>query len=78
MYVSGHGITEEILRKACTEIGSIININVEPDKNCGFVTFENMEDADTAVNEVKYLQLINFLSNKSKYYNLSFSFAGKW
>ncbi|CAD5114880.1 DgyrCDS3913 [Dimorphilus gyrociliatus] len=52
VYVSGHGITEEILRKACSEIGSIININVEPDKHCGFVTFESMEDADTAVNEV--------------------------
>ncbi|XP_061189108.1 negative elongation factor E-like [Saccostrea echinata] len=52
IYVNGLGITEEILRKAFSNIGTILNINMERDKHVGFVTFERMESADTAIAEV--------------------------
>lgn len=52
IYVNGLGITEEILRKAFSNIGTILNINMERDKHVGFVSFERMESADTAIAEV--------------------------
>ena len=36
IYVNGLGITEEILRKAFSNIGSILNINMERDKQLVF------------------------------------------
>lgn len=94
IYVNGLGITEEILRKAFSNIGTILNINMERDKqyvffykvfmlflfmivrgwyfinvfymtfvitdvlmffSVGFVSFERMESADTAIAEVPVL-----------------------
>ncbi|XP_002734734.1 negative elongation factor E-like [Saccoglossus kowalevskii] len=52
VYVSGHGITESVCQKAFTTIGKIVNINMEQDRNCGFVTFEKMEMADKAIEEI--------------------------
>uniref|UniRef100_T1J1B0 protein kinase C n=1 Tax=Strigamia maritima TaxID=126957 RepID=T1J1B0_STRMM len=52
IYVHGFGVTEEILRNAFSDFGNIINISMEIDKNCGFVTFENMKSAEKAINEM--------------------------
>ncbi|XP_035220474.1 negative elongation factor E-like [Stegodyphus dumicola] len=52
IYVRGYGVTQEILQKAFEPVGSIINISMEMDKNCGFVTFEKIEQAETAIKEV--------------------------
>ncbi|XP_060070835.1 negative elongation factor E-like [Ylistrum balloti] len=52
IYVHGHGVSEEILRKAFSNLGNVINVNMEKDKNVGFVTFEKMESADSAISEV--------------------------
>lgn len=49
IYVNGNGITEEILRKAFADIGSISHITMEKDKNVGFVTFESMDASDKAI-----------------------------
>ena len=32
IYVHGHGLTEELLNKAFSSLGTIINISMEPDK----------------------------------------------
>ncbi|OWF37470.1 negative elongation factor E-like [Mizuhopecten yessoensis] len=52
IYVHGHGVSEEILRKAFSNLGNVVNVNMEKDKNVGFVTFEKMESADSAISEV--------------------------
>lgn len=52
VYVYGHSVTEEILRKALTNFGNIVNISMETERHCGFVTFDKMESADTAIQEV--------------------------
>lgn len=52
VYVHGHGVTEELLRKAFHNFGNIVNISLEKEKNCGFVTFDKMDSADVAIQEV--------------------------
>lgn len=52
VYVHGIGVTEEILRKALSNFGNIVNINIEAERNNGFVTFEKMESADQAIANV--------------------------
>lgn len=52
IYVYGHGINEDILRKAFSNFGTIIHITMEKEKHVGFVTFERMESADQAISEV--------------------------
>ncbi|XP_013418807.1 negative elongation factor E [Lingula anatina] len=49
IYVYGQGITEEMLKKAFANFGTVVNINMEVEKNCGFVTFEKMESAEEAI-----------------------------
>lgn len=52
VYVRGVGITQEILQRTFESTGTIIHISMEMDKNCGFVTFEKVEEADRAIREV--------------------------
>ncbi|XP_077987174.1 negative elongation factor E-like [Glandiceps talaboti] len=52
VYVHGHGITEKTCQQAFSHIGRIVQINMERDKHCGFVTFEKMEMADKAIEEM--------------------------
>lgn len=52
VYVRGVGITQEILQKTFESTGNIIHISMEMDKNCGFVTFEKMEEAEKAIKDV--------------------------
>jgi len=59
IYVHGHGLSEELLSKAFLSLGSIVNISMEPDKNCGFVTFEKMESADEAITQMNGIMQSN-------------------
>ncbi|XP_055939979.1 negative elongation factor E-like [Argiope bruennichi] len=52
IYVRGFGVTQEILQKVFEPVGTIINISMEMDKNCGFVTFEKIEQAEKAIKEI--------------------------
>ncbi|CAM1314871.1 NELFE (predicted) [Pycnogonum litorale] len=52
VYCNGYGVTEEILRKALSPVGKIINVSMELDKNCGFITFDKMESAEKAISEM--------------------------
>ncbi|XP_045197091.1 negative elongation factor E-like isoform X2 [Mercenaria mercenaria] len=52
VYVHGHGVNEELLRKAFHNFGNIVNISMEKERNCGFVTFDKMDSADMAIQEV--------------------------
>ncbi|XP_029656219.1 negative elongation factor E isoform X1 [Octopus sinensis] len=49
IYVYGHKVTEELLRKAFENIGPIVNVTMELERNCGFVTFEKVEFAEQAI-----------------------------
>ena len=47
VYVYGYGVTEDILRSQFTPYGPIVNISMEVEKNCGFITYEKvMEKTD--------------------------------
>lgn len=52
VYVRGYGVTQELLQKTFESIGNIINISMEMDKNCGFVTFEKIDQAEKAIKDV--------------------------
>jgi len=52
IYVRGYGITEDIIRNGFTTFGSIMNISMEVDKNCAFVTYEKMESAEKAISDL--------------------------
>nr|CAG4641265.1 EOG090X0F8Z [Eulimnadia texana] len=52
IYVFGYGITEDILKKAFQSYGNIVNISMEIEKNCGFVTFDKTTSADRAITEI--------------------------
>jgi len=52
VYVFGYSVTEEILKKAFQPFGNIVNISMEIEKNCGFVTFDKTGSADRAIAEM--------------------------
>lgn len=53
IHVRGVGLlTEEICREAFNNVGSIISVSMELDRNCGFVTFDKIESAEKAIQEV--------------------------
>jgi len=52
VYVYGYGVTEEILRNQFTPFGPIVNISMEVEKNCGFITYEKVESAERAIAEI--------------------------
>ncbi|XP_077554151.1 negative elongation factor E [Haemaphysalis longicornis] len=52
LYVHGAGVSEDLLRAAFAPFGALLNISMELDKNCGFVTFEKIECAEKAVIEM--------------------------
>ncbi|GFS23461.1 negative elongation factor E [Elysia marginata] len=52
VFVHGHSINEDMMRKAFSTFGKIINIKMEKERNNAFITFEKMEAADQAISEV--------------------------
>ncbi|RWS12245.1 Negative elongation factor E-like protein, partial [Dinothrombium tinctorium] len=52
IYVSGTGVNESVLKSGFSPFGTILNIHVESRKNCGFVTFDSVEQAKNAINEM--------------------------
>ncbi|CAL4202646.1 unnamed protein product, partial [Meganyctiphanes norvegica] len=52
IYVFGYNISEEILKKAFSTFGNIVNVNMEIEKNCGFVTFDKVDSAEKAIAEM--------------------------
>lgn len=52
LYVYGQGVTEELLRKHFANFGNIVNITMEKEKNCGFVTYDNAKSSDMAMQEI--------------------------
>ncbi|XP_003737874.1 negative elongation factor E [Galendromus occidentalis] len=49
VYMNAQGITEALVRKACSAQGNILHICVEENKSCAFVTFETCEVADKVI-----------------------------
>lgn len=45
-------MTPALLRGAFAPFGNIIDLSMDPPRNCAFVTYEKMESADQAVAEV--------------------------
>lgn len=52
IYIFGFNISEEVIKKAFSSFGNILNINMEVDNNCGFVTFEKVDSAEKAITEM--------------------------
>jgi RNA recognition motif-containing protein len=57
VYVKGAGVSEEALRSEFSLHGSILQISLEPEKSCAFVTFEAIEEANRAIEAVNGLYL---------------------
>jgi len=51
IYVFGYQITEEILKNTFASCGKIVNISMEVEKNCGFVTFDKAGATEQAIAE---------------------------
>jgi len=52
VYVYGHGISEDLLRTTFTQFGQIVNISMEVEKNCGFITYDRVESAERSISEL--------------------------
>ncbi|XP_026875521.2 negative elongation factor E [Electrophorus electricus] len=52
VYVYGTGLVEDSLRTAFSQHGNIIDLSMDSPRKCAFVTFEKMESADQAVQEL--------------------------
>lgn len=83
IYVHGHGVTEELLRKAFATFGTIVNITMELDRNCGFVSFEKMESAEKAISKVNGsiisdVQLKVSLARKQPSFNQPHDQSSSW
>jgi len=51
IYVFGYQITEELLKNTFAACGKIVNISMEVEKNCGFVTFDKAGATEQAIAE---------------------------
>lgn len=51
IFVTGHNITEDYLKKSFQTCGTIVNVTMEIEKHRGFVTFDKVESADRAIHE---------------------------
>ncbi|KAK2710586.1 negative elongation factor E-like [Artemia franciscana] len=54
IYVHGYNITEQFLKKNFQKFGLIVNIAMEIEKNCGFITFESASSAEQAISQVNH------------------------
>ena len=45
IYVHGYNITEDLLKATFGSCGKIVNISMEVEKNCGFVTFDKVKNS---------------------------------
>ncbi|CAL1526522.1 unnamed protein product [Lymnaea stagnalis] len=61
VYVHGEGITEDMLKKSFSNFGEILNINMEPEKNSAFVTFQSVDMAQQAITGLNGSKLNNSL-----------------
>ncbi|XP_056395393.1 negative elongation factor E [Hyla sarda] len=52
VYVHGVGMKKQMLTDAFSKFGKIIDLATDPPRNCAFVTFEKMESADQAIQEL--------------------------
>ncbi|XP_010608191.1 negative elongation factor E isoform X1 [Fukomys damarensis] len=57
LYVYGEDMTPTLLRGAFAPFGNIIDLSMDPPRNCAFVTYEKMESADQAVAELNGTQV---------------------
>lgn len=53
IFVSGQGVTEDFFRKHFSKFGKIVNVSMEIEKGCGFITFVKPEWADRAITEMR-------------------------
>jgi len=51
IYVHGYNITEDLLRTTFGSCGKIVNISMEVEKNCGFITFDKAGATEQAIAE---------------------------
>jgi len=51
IYVHGYNITEDLLKATFGSCGKIVNISMEVEKNCGFVTFDKAGATEKAIAE---------------------------
>nr|CAG4645866.1 EOG090X0F8Z [Lynceus sp. MCZ IZ 141354] len=51
IYVHGYGLSEAFLKKSFAKFGSVVNISMELEKNCGFLTFDKTSCTERAINE---------------------------
>ena len=49
VYVKGHGLTEPLLRSEFSLCGVIVQITLESERDCAFVTFESIDEANKAI-----------------------------
>ncbi|XP_073404890.1 negative elongation factor E [Dendrobates tinctorius] len=52
VYVNGVGMKKQMLTDSFSKFGKIIDLATDPQRNCAFVTFEKMESADQAIQEL--------------------------
>lgn len=59
IYVHGIGVNEQLLKTAFAQFGNIVKVNCEFNKNCGFVTFESIDQANRAIDTMNGSQVQN-------------------
>lgn len=74
IYVHGIGLTEQMLKNAFAQFGNIIKVTSEFNKNCGFVTFESIDQANRAIdtmngNQIQNITLKVSLARKQPFIN---------
>lgn len=57
IYVHGIGLTEQMLKSAFVQFGNVIKVTSEFNKNCGFVTFESIDQANRAIDAMNGKQV---------------------
>ena len=58
IYVHGYNITEDLLRVTFGSCGKIVNISMEVEKNCGFITFDKV-----SVSTIEFVSLENNINS---------------
>lgn len=59
IYVHGIGINEQLLKNTFNQFGNVLKVTCESNKNCGFVTFESIDQANRAIDTMNGNQVQN-------------------
>ncbi|XP_046859255.1 negative elongation factor E-like [Xenia sp. Carnegie-2017] len=59
IFIKGHGLTEEIVRNEFVKFGTVTDIHFEKERRFSFVTYQNVDEAEKAIEEMNGTKIVS-------------------